>query len=315
MKYRNLGASGLKVSVISLGAWITYGGSVTDKKKITKIVERALAGGINFFDNADAYAQGGAERVMGEVFGDIGVPRHHLVLSSKVYWPQSDNINDRGLSRKHVLESVDRSLERMQTDYLDLYFAHRFDLETPLEEIVEAFSDVVRSGRALYWGTSEWSALQIAEAHAYAKANGLVAPITEQPQYSMLYRERVENEILPVTEPRGIGLVVWSPLAQGMLTGKYDGGIPKGSRFAQLEQTAERFLTEENRHKVEALKSVADDVGVSRAQLALAWVLRQPGVSSVITGATKVDQIRDNLKAADVELDEKAAEIEAILTS
>jgi aryl-alcohol dehydrogenase-like predicted oxidoreductase len=226
----------------------------------------------------------------------------------------SDDVNDRGLSRKHVLESIDRTLERMEEDYLDIYFAHRYDPETPMEEIVEAFSDVVKSGRAHYWGTSEWSAAQIAEAHAFAKANGLVAPVVEQPQYSMLYRERVEEQILPVTHPKGIGLVVWSPLAMGMLTGKYDDGVPEGSRFADNDGFAERFLTDANRRIVLGLKAVADDLGVTRAQLALAWTLRQPGVSSVITGATKVQQVEDNLGAAELELDEATvARIDAIL--
>ncbi len=302
MNYRRLGNSGLKVSTVSLGAWLTYGGSIEDKKLITGIVEKALEHGVNFFDNADVYAGGKAESLMGEVLTDMAVPRHHLVLSSKVYWPMSENVNDTGLSRKHVLESVDMSLERMQTDYLDIYFAHRFDAETPLEEIVEAFSDVVRSGRALYWGTSEWPAVKIAEAHIFAKSNGLVAPVTEQPQYSMLYRERVENEILPVTEAKGIGLVVWSPLAQGMLTGKYDEAMPAGSRLAENEGTATRLLTEGNRQRVRALKAVADELAISRAQLALAWVLRQKGVSSVITGATKASQLEDNVAAASVEL-------------
>ncbi len=314
MHYRKLGRSGLRVSAVSLGAWTTYGNTVEDRAQIRAIVEAALEAGINFFDNADAYARGAGERAVAAVFEELAVPRHHLVLSSKVFWPMSDDVNDRGLSRKHVLESIDHSLERMGTDYLDLYFAHRFDPEVPLEEIVEAFSDVVRSGRALYWGTSEWSPMQIAEAHTYAKANGLVAPVVEQPQYSMLARERVEHEILPVTEAKGIGLVVWSPLAQGMLTGKYDGGIPEGSRFAAFEQFRDRFLNEDNRARVRALAEVAGDLGISRAQLALAWVLRQAGVSSVITGATRVEQLRDNADAADVTLDETALKrIDAVL--
>lgn len=315
MNYRRLGNTGMKVSEVSLGAWTTYGGSVQDKKLITQIVEKALEAGINFFDNADAYARGKGESYMSEVFETIGVERHHLVLSTKVYWPMSDDDpNDRGLSRKHVSESIDRSLERMGTDYVDIYFAHRYDTETPMEEIVEVFSDVVRSGRAHYWGTSEWSAAQIAEAHTLAKANGLVAPVTEQPQYSMLYRERVEEQILPVTEPKGIGLVVWSPLAMGMLTGKYDEGVPEDSRFGQNDSFGERFLTDENRQKVKDLKNVADKLGVSRAQLALAWVLRQGGVSSVITGATKVSQLEDNVKAAELELSQDHLdEIDTIL--
>ncbi|MEM6431890.1 MAG: aldo/keto reductase family protein [Deinococcota bacterium] len=314
MQYRRLGTSGLKVSAVSLGAWTTYGGSVQDKQLIASIVEKAVEGGVNFFDNADVYARGEGERFLSSVLKDY--PRHHLVLSSKVFWPMSDSINDRGLSRKHILESIDMSLERMQTDYLDIYFAHRYDPETPLEETVEAFSDVVRSGKIMYWGTSEWTAAQIAEAHTYAKANGLVAPVTEQPHYSMLYRERVEEQILPVTHPKGIGLVVWSPLAMGMLTGKYDDGIPEDSRFAANDNFKDRFFSDDNVRRVKALKEVADELGISRAQLALAWVLRQPGVSSVITGATKVSQIEDNMAAAEVDLSEaQIANIDEILAS
>jgi len=304
MNYRRLGRAGLKVSAVSLGAWTTYGGSVQDKRLVTDIVKTAYDAGVNFFDNADAYARGAGETIMGEVLADLEIPRHQLVLSTKVFWPMSDGINDRGLSRKHVIESIDRSLERLQTHYVDIYFAHRHDPETSMEEIVEAFSDVVRSGQALYWGTSEWSAAQIAEAHTYAVAHGLVAPVTEQPQYSLLYRERVEGEILPVTAPKGIGLVVWSPLAMGMLTGKYDDGVPAGSRFAGNDTFRKRFLDDANVGRVRALKAVADDLGITRAQLALAWVLRQPGVSSVITGATRVEQIAETVKAADVVLDD-----------
>ena len=314
MNYRRLGRAGMKVSTVSLGAWTTYGGSVQDKKLITDIVAKAFEKGVNFFDNADAYARGAGETFMGEVFADLEIPRHQLVLSTKVFWPMSDGVNDRGLSRKHVLESIDLSLERLQTDYVDLYFAHRYDPETPMEEIVEVFSDVVRSGRAHYWGTSEWTAAQIAEAHTLATATGLVAPVTEQPQYSLLYRERVEGEILPVTEPKGMGLVVWSPLAMGMLTGKYDDGVPEGSRFAANDGFRERFFTDANVARVKALKSIADDLGVTRAQLALAWVLRQSGVSSVITGATKVAQIEETVAAAEIVLDDAAlARIDAAL--
>ena len=308
MNYRRLGRAGMKVSTVSLGAWTTYGGSVQDKKLITDIVAKAYEKGVNFFDNADAYARGAGETFMGEVFADLEIPRHQLVLSTKVFWPMSDGVNDRGLSRKHVLESIDFSLERLQTDYVDIYFAHRYDPETPMDEIVEVFSDVVRSGRAHYWGTSEWSAAQIAEAHTLATANGLVAPVTEQPQYSLLYRERVEDEILPVTEPKGMGLVVWSPLAMGMLTGKYDDGVPEGSRFAANDGFRERFFTDANVARVKALEPIAKDLGITRAQLALAWVLRQSGVSSVITGATKVAQIEETVAAADVVLDDATIE-------
>lgn len=314
MKYRRLGRAGIQVSTVSLGAWTTYGGSVQDKRLVTDIVAAAYEAGVNFFDNADAYARGAGETIMGEAFADLAIPRHQLVLSTKVFWPMSDGVNDKGLSRKHVLESIDLSLERMQTDYVDLYFAHRFDPETPMEEIVEAFSDVVRSGRALYWGTSEWSAAEIAEAHTYAKAHGLVAPVVEQPQYSMLYRQRVEEQILPVTEAKGMGLVVWSPLAMGMLTGKYDDGLPEGSRLAANEGFRSRLFTDENVARVRALAPIANDLGVTRAQLALAWPLRRHGVSSVITGATRVEQIQETVQAAELALDDAVlARIDAAL--
>ena len=301
MEYRNLGKSGLKVSEVSLGGWVTFGHSVNDQQMVRDIVLRAHEQGINFFDQADIYAKGKSEEMMGAVLREL--PRHTLVVSSKVYWPMSDDVNDRGLSRKHILESVDGSLKRLGTDYLDIYFAHRYDDSVPMEEIVMAFDHVVRTGRAMYWGTSMWPAARIAQAVEFAKAHGLYAPVTEQPEYSMLRRERVEGEILPYTESAGVGLVVWSPLAMGMLTGKYDEGMPAGSRLADNDNWGKSLVTDENREKVKALKPIADGLGLTRAQLALAWALRQPGVSSVITGATKVHQIEDTVKAAGVKLD------------
>lgn len=303
MTYRRVGNSGLKVSTVALGGWTTYGQTVEEQNSVRRIIDRAIELGVNFFDSADVYAKGKCEEMMGEALAEAG-PRNHLVVSSKVYWPMSENVNDRGLSRKHILESIDHTLDRMGFDYLDIYFAHRYDHETSLEETVEAFSDVVRSGRAHYWGTSMWTAAQIAEAVTFAKSNGLVAPIAEQPEYSMLRSERVENEIMPVTQAKGVGLVVFSPLAQGMLTGKYDAGVPSDSRFAHFETFKERFLTEENVSRVRALKDVADDLGVTRSQLALAWVLRNTNVSSVITGATRVVQLEENVGAAGLTLDE-----------
>lgn len=314
MEYRNLGKSGLKVSEISLGGWVTFGQSVNDQQMVRDIVLRAHDLGVNFFDQADIYARGKSEEMMGAVLREL--PRHTLVISSKVYWPMSDDVNDRGLSRKHILESIDGSLRRLGTDYLDIYFAHRYDPGVPMEEIVRAFDQVVRSGRAMYWGTSMWPAARIAEAVEFARGNGLFAPVTEQPEYSMLRRERVEGEILPYTESAGIGLVVWSPLAQGMLTGKYDEGMPEGSRLTDNENFAKNFVTEENRARVKALRPIADELGLSRGQLALAWALRQKGVSSVITGATKVNQVEDNVKASGVKLDaDVLARIDAILKS
>ncbi|WP_028494073.1 aldo/keto reductase family protein [Thermus antranikianii] len=312
MRYRKLGKWGLKVSEISLGAWVTFGDVVKDKETIREIVRIAYEGGVNFFDNADVYARGLAEEIMGEVLREF--PRHTLVLSTKAYWPMSEDPNDRGLSRKHLLESITQSLKRLKTDYVDLFFAHRYDPEVPMEEIVYAMHTIVERGYALYWGTSEWPAARIAEAVAFARENGLHPPVVEQPQYSMLYRERVENEILPEAERFGVGLVVWSPLAMGMLTGRYDQGIPEDSRFARYPQFAERFLTEENRKKVLKLKEVADELGLTRTQLALAWVLRLPEISSAITGATRPEQIRESLGAAGVDLPKDALErIEAIL--
>ncbi len=315
MRYRRLGNTGLKVSAVSLGGWTTYGHTVGEQNMVQRIIDRALELGVNFFDIADVYATGKAEEVMGAALDASGTPRHHIVVSSKVFHPMSSDINDRGLSRKHIMESIDRSLDRLGFDYLDIYFAHRYDHETPLEETVEAFSDVVRSGRVHYWGTSMWTAAQIAEAHTYAKANGLVAPVTEQPQYNMIQRSRVEEQILPTTDRLGIGLVVFSPLAQGLLTGKYDEGVPPGSRFANFESFKDQNLTEANAAKVKALKPVADGMGLTRSQLALAWILRQPGVSSVITGATKVSQLEDNVVAATIDLTpEQLEQIEQALS-
>lgn len=312
MEYRNLGRSGLKVSEISLGGWVTFGHSVNDQQVVRDIVLKAYEQGVNFFDQADIYVKGKSEEMMGEVLREL--PRHTLVISSKVFWPMSDDVNDRGLSRKHVLESIDKTLKRLGTDYLDVYFAHRYDETVPMEEIVMAFDQVIRSGRAMYWGTSMWPAARIAQAVEFARAHGLHAPVTEQPEYSMLRRERVEDEILPYTEGAGVGLVVWSPLAMGLLTGKYDGGSSEGSRLSENDNFGKNFLTPENIQKVRDLKPVADELGVTRAQLALAWILRQPGVSSVITGATRTDQIEDTVKAAGVKLSaEQVSRIDEIL--
>lgn len=313
MRYRKLGQWGLKVSEISLGAWVTYGDAVQDLERIKTITRIAYEGGINFFDNADVYAKGLAEELMSKALLEQ-FPRHELVLSSKVFWPTSDDANGRGLSRKHVRESLERSLKRMGTDYLDLYFCHRYDPEVPMEEIVSTMSNLVDRGLVLYWGTSEWPAARIVEAVQFARNNGLHPPAVEQPQYSMLYRERVEQEILPETERFGMGMVVWSPLAMGMLTGRYDQGIPKDSRFERYPQFGNRFLTEENVQKVKALQEVASELGLTRTQLALAWVLRQKGVSSAITGATKPEQLEESLGAAGVDLPQEALDrIETIL--
>ena len=302
MRYRYLGKWGIKVSEIGLGAWVTYGDTVHDKEVIAEIVKIAYDGGVNFFDNADIYAYGKAEEIMGEILADY--PRHTLVLSTKAYWPMSKDVNDRGLSRKHIRESIHKSLRRFNTDYVDLFFAHRYDHEVPMEEIVTSFSGLVDEGKILYWGTSEWPASRLAEATVFATANGLHPPVVEQPQYSMLYRERVEKRILREAKRFDMGLVVWSPLAMGMLTGKYDDGLPAGARLSEDEEMRGYFFSEANQAKVRALKEVADGLGLSRTQLALAWVLRDSQMSCAITGATKPAQIEESLGAAGVDLPE-----------
>lgn len=302
MRYRRLGDAGMKVSAVALGGWINFGEGKVGADAAAAVVRRAYERGINFFDLADIYGKGEAETQMGAVLRDY--PRHMLVISSKVFWPMSDDVNDRGLSRKHIFESVDKSLRRLGTDYLDIYFCHRADPETPIEETARAMEDLVRAGKVLYWGTSEWGAAELVEAHAVSERHGWAKPKVEQPQYSMLWRERVEQEIMPATQPRGIGLVVWSPLAMGMLTGKYDDGVPEDSRFGREEWARQRFLSEANAERVRRLRPIAEGLGISRAQLALAWALRTPAVSSVIIGATRPDQVDDNVGAAEVELSE-----------
>ena len=311
MQYRRLGDAGMKVSTISLGGWINFENKIP-QREAEGIIHTAIDGGVNFFDLADVYGQGEAERWMGRMLADYS--RQTLVISTKVFGKMSDDPNDRGLSRKHIMESIDKSLQRLGTDYIDIYFCHRYDNDTPFYETARAMDDLIRQGKILYWGTSEWSAEQLQNALDLCEHHNLYPPQVDQPEYSMLARERVETEILPLTEPNGIGLVVWSPLAYGMLTGKYDDGIPDDSRFAREQWAADRKLNDATREKVKALKPIADELGINRAQLALAWVLRQPGVSSVITGATKIRQIEENIEAADVQLsDDAIARIDTIL--
>jgi voltage-dependent potassium channel beta subunit len=303
MPYRRLGRSGIKVSALSLGGWTTFGAAVTDDDLISRIIHRAFDAGVTFFDIADVYARGEAERRMGAVLRQL--PRHELVISSKVFWPMSDDVNDRGLSRKHIIESVEKSLKRIGTDYLDLYFCHRFDEETPVEETARAMDDLVRQGKVLYWGTSEWSGAQLRDVHALCGRRGWDAPVVEQPQYSLLARQRFEGDVRPAATSLGMGLVVWSPLASGVLTGKYDDGIPLGSRLEKLEWLRETFLTDEKMAKVKQFAELAAERGTSRTRLALAWALRQPGVSSVILGATTMAQLEENLAALDDVVDDE----------
>ncbi|GHO59619.1 aldo/keto reductase family protein [Ktedonobacter robiniae] len=314
MQYRRLGNTGTKVSSVALGGWINYGEGKTAQEAAQQVIRTAYEKGINYFDIADVYGRGEAEKEMGAVLRDF--PRHTLVIASKVFWPMSNDVNDRGLSRKHIMESVEKSLKRIGTDYIDIYFCHRPDPETPLLETARAMDDLIHQGKVLYWGTSMWEGSQIAEVYQLCERYNLYAPVVEQPQYSMLERERVEREILPIIEPRGIGLVAFSPLGQGMLTGKYDNGIDEGTRFHRETWVRDRFFNDANVSRVRKLKEIADELGASRAQLALAWVLRNSGVSSAIIGATRPEQVEDNVQAIDfVEKlgDEVLQRIDAIL--
>ncbi|MHC4392429.1 MAG: aldo/keto reductase family protein [Planctomycetota bacterium] len=311
MPYRKLGAAGVRVSALSLGGWTTFGGSVKDESVVRSIVTRAFEAGINYFDLADVYAKGEAERAMGAVLRDF--PRHELVVASKVFWPMSDDINDRGLSRKHIIESVDRSLIRLGIDYLDLYFCHRFDDSVTLCETARAMDHLVRQGKVLYWGTSEWSGAQLSEVHAVCTRRNLYEPAVEQPQLSLLKSDVVLGDVSPAAKKLGMGLVTWSPLASGALTGKYDDGVPAGTRMSRIDWLREQILTPENLERVRGMKPIAERLGCTRAQLAIAWALGAPGVSSVITGATRVEQLEENLGSLDVTLDEETrSELETL---
>lgn len=314
MKYRNLGKWGLKVSEIALGSWMTELGDQAKIDVAKDTVRLAYEKGINFFDCADAYSGGAAEVFLGNVLKEF--PRNSLVVSSKVYFPVGRGPNDRGLSRKHIFEQVDRSLKNMQVDYLDMYFCHRYDSSTPLEETLQALSDLVAQGKVLYYGVSEWSPVQITEALGMIKEMGLRPMSVIQPQYNMMDRY-IEDEIMGICEKNGLGIVPFSPLSQGLLTGKYRKGqpIPEGSRAThQADQQINHLLTEENLDKVEQLVKIADDMGVPMSVLALAWTLRRPVISSLITGATKPSQLESNVAASDLTLPEDVLEeIEKIL--
>jgi voltage-dependent potassium channel beta subunit len=306
MTYRPLGRCGTKVSTFGLGGWTTFGGSITSERTTRDILHKAYDAGVNFFDIADVYARGGAEQIMGKALAAL--PRQHLVISSKCFWPMSEDVNDRGLSRKHLFESVEASLKRIGTDYLDILFCHRYDEQTPLDETVRAMDDLVRQGKILYWGTSEWTGDQLREAHRIAEHWRAYGPQVEQPQYSLLVREKVEGDVEPAVREHGMGMVVWSPLASGLLTGKYDDAVPEDSRLARLDWLREGVRTEPNLAKVRECQPLAQEAGCSRAQLALAWAAAQRGVSSVILGATSVAQLEENLGALDVEISPHVAE-------
>jgi aryl-alcohol dehydrogenase-like predicted oxidoreductase len=304
MNFRYLGNSGLKISEITYGNWLTHGSQV-ENDVATQCVRAALDAGISTFDTADVYANTAAETVLGEALQ--GERRESLEIFTKVYWPTGPGgKNDMGLSRKHVMESINGSLKRLQTDYVDLYQAHRYDTETPLEETMQAFADIVRQGKALYIGVSEWTADQIRDGHKLAKDLGFQL-ISSQPQYSMLWRV-IEDEVVPTCEELGISQIVWSPVAQGVLTGKYLPGqpLPQGSRATDEKGGANfisRFLTDDVLTRVQGLKAVADEAGLTMAQLAVAWVLQNDNVAAALVGASRPEQVAENVKAAGVKLE------------
>jgi aryl-alcohol dehydrogenase-like predicted oxidoreductase len=305
MEFRHLGRSGLKISEITYGNWITHGSQVTDDLAI-KTMQAALDAGITSFDTADVYAMTKAEEVMGKALKNQR--RESLEIFTKVYFPTGAGVNDRGLSRKHIMESCEGSLRRLQTDYVDLYQAHRYDYETPLEETMRAFDDLVRQGKVLYVGVSEWTAEQIRDAVRIANDMGFDRIVSNQPQYNMLWRV-IEAEVVPVSEELGIGQIVWSPIAQGVLTGKYKKGaaVPAGSRATDKSGGADfvnGWLREEVLESVEKLQPIAQDMNLTMPQLAIAWVLSNPNVSAAIVGASRPEQITENAKAAGLTLPE-----------
>ncbi|MGZ4717811.1 MAG: potassium channel beta subunit family protein [Acidimicrobiales bacterium] len=302
MEYRRVGSSGLKVSVLSFGSWVTFGTQVdTTLAKECLTVARDV--GVNFFDNAESYAGGESERIMGQAIAELGWPRWSYVISTKVFMGIHDAVNMRStLNRKYLMQAIDGSLERMGLDFVDLLYCHRSDPDTPLEETVRAMSDIVSSGKALYWGTSEWSADEIRAAWEIAERHHLHKPVVEQPQYNLLTRRRVEHEYARLYDDIGLGLTTWSPLASGLLTGKYLDGVPDDSRAALpgYEWLRERLTDPGSNDELKALAAVADRLDCTMSQLAIAWCAANPHVSSVITGASRVEQLHENLAALDV---------------
>jgi len=302
MEYRRLGRSGLKVSVLSFGSWVTFGGQV-NHRLARDCLQAARSAGVNFFDNAESYAGGESERIMGETIARLEWPRHSYVISTKLYWGIHDEVNMRNtLNRKYLMQAVDGSLSRLGLDFVDLLYCHRADPDTPIEETVWAMSDIVSSGKALYWGTSEWSADDIRAAWEIADHHHLHKPVVEQPQYNLFERRRVEHDYLRLYEDLGLGTTVWSPLASGLLTGKYLDGIPVGSRASLpgYEWLREHLTDKERNEQVRKLVEIADSLGCTMSQLAIAWCATNPHVSSVITGASTPSQVEQNMAALDV---------------
>lgn len=303
MEYRRLGKSGLEISALSLGAWVTYGGQVGEDTAY-ECMTAAFEEGVNFFDNAEAYAGGQAETVMGSVIQRAGWKRSELVISTKLFWG-GDKPNHTGLSRKHIYEGLLASLDRLQLDYVDLLFCHRPDKYTPIEETVRAMSWTIDQGLALYWGTSEWTSRQIMEAYGIARREHLTPPLMEQPLYNMFDRDRVEKDLVHLYDEIGLGTTIFSPLASGLLSGKYNNGIPEGARaslkgYEWIREEIESETGRQRIEKVQRLVPISEELGCSMSQLALAWCLKNPHVSTVITGASKPEQVRENMKALEI---------------
>jgi voltage-dependent potassium channel beta subunit len=319
MEYRRLGKSGLKVSALSLGSWLTFGKQISDDTA-EDLMRLAYENGINFFDNAEVYANGKSEIVMGNILKKMEWDRSTYLVSSKVFWG-GDKPNQKGLNRKHIVEACDAALKRLQVDYLDLYFCHRPDRSTPIEETVWAMHSLILQGKVLYWGTSEWSAQEITAAHLAAERYGLIAPVMEQPQYNMFHRQRFEVEYDRLYKDFGLGTTIWSPLASGLLTGKYNNGIPEeATRLTTegLEWLKDKTLSEERTNKVKQLEPIAKKLNTTLTQLSLAWCLKNTNVSTVILGASKLHHLEENLKAVSVYeklTNEVYAEIELILNN
>jgi len=302
MLYRRLGSSGLRVSALSLGSWVTYGNQLGEEPA-RECMAAAYAAGVNFFDNAEVYAKGQAEIIMGNALKKLGWRRSSYIVSTKFFWGLHDSPNEKNtLNRKYLLQAIDGSLKRLQLDHVDLVFCHRADPETPIEETVWAMHDIIRSGKASYWGTSEWTAAEIMAAWQIAERHHLAKPVMEQPEYNLFRRERVEKEYLRLYQDIGLGTTTWSPLASGVLTGKYNDGVPPGSRatLKGYEWLAERIIDPAKIAKVRRLVPIAADLGCTLAQLALAWCVRNPNVSTVITGATRVAQVSENMGTLEV---------------
>ncbi|MCH1582675.1 MAG: aldo/keto reductase [Flavobacteriales bacterium] len=302
MEYRRMGNTGLQLSELSFGSWITFGNQIEDNTS-GRLLDMAYDAGINFFDNAEVYANGASEEVMGRLLAQRDWPRDTWCVSSKVFFGAGGKLpTQRGLHRKHVTEACHDALKRLRVDYLDLFFCHRPDKQTPMEETVWTMHQLIQQGKILYWGTSEWSAAEIMDAHRIAERHHLIGPVVEQPQYNMLVRDKVEAEFADVYRTVGLGTTIWSPLASGILTGKYNRTVGADARLKreELNWIAELLLTDENLNKVSALEALAGDLGTTMPKLALAWCLKNPNVSTVLLGATKTNQLEENLQAPEV---------------